>query len=167
MSELVETMKKTNLIFALILTLNCCCWWWGSCTALKYVDKKRYWSDIATPNVGRPSKVIIDEIITRSVSFPAKSRYNLNDDNFSFGNFPKTDFPTSDYSSEDHPSTDLTPKKYPAADFMLTNRRRDDATDNVREAEKNYQLEGKTNCFNRQIFEAWENDLIEKIIQKI
>ena len=135
---------KTIQIFALILTLNCCC-----CSAVKYVDKKRYWSDIASPNVGRPSKVIIDEIKTRSVSYPAKSRYNLNEDNFSFGNFPKTEYPTSDYSSEDYPSTDLAPKKYPVADFMLTNRRRDDATDSIGEREKSYQLEGRTNCYIR------------------
>jgi hypothetical protein len=79
-----------------------------------FVGENNFFDEMSRTHLGRPSKVVIDEIITRSVSIPAKGRY------------PLTDFQSR--------------QRHPPADFMLTNRRRDDATDNDG---NNYQVEGQ------------------------
>jgi hypothetical protein len=104
------------LVFAL---LNVDCF----CESTNYVDENYFdqqWvgANSPTSNIGRPTKLIIDEIITRSVSFPAKRTFGSN---FRSTNYP----PSENYPSEDYPSNN-----FPLNDFMLTNRRRDEPTDN-------------------------------------
>ena len=126
---------KIVIVFVL---LNVC----GFCRS-NYVDENFFDVNSPPPNIGRPTKVIIDEIITRSVSFPARSRFGSN---FRSTNYPSDDYPSQDYPSTNYPSEDYQSRGYPLNDFMLTNRRRDDSTDN-----SGY-VEGEENFFGVFVF---------------
>ena len=100
----------------------------GFCFSSSFVDENNFFAELNRPDLGRPTKVIVDEIVTRSVSFPAKGRHPLAD----FRN------PLTDYRTRDHPPA--------PGDFMLTNRRRGPDNSNNNDIDidaNNYQLEGK------------------------
>ena len=112
-SDIFEKMNFFLLIFVILTTTI-----FAFPISSEFVNENNFFSELGHDhglNFGRPTKVVIDEIITRSVSLPTKGRS-----------------PLSDYRPR--------PYHAPAADFMLTNRRRDEASDTD---ETNFQNEGE------------------------
>jgi hypothetical protein len=128
---------KSQLLFLLLLNVD------KFCASQQFSGESDFFAELNPRNLGRPTKVIIDEIITRSVTFPTKQGLAENFPRAVLAeNYPQSDFaenyPQSDFEENFLP-TDFAAKKYPKADFMLTNRRRDDSSDN---SGNSFQLEG-------------------------